>query len=114
MRVLMGGASGMVGSALSEFLIRHDCPVVKLVRRKVTNDITEIFWDPEKGELDESKLEEFDVVIHLGGFNIAKKIWTSRIKKKILESRVKSTALLADKISKLNNKPKVFITASGK
>ena len=113
MRVLMGGASGMVGSALSEFLIRHDCPVVKLVRRKVTNDITEIFWDPEKGELDESKLEEFDVVIHLGGFNIAKKIWTSRIKKKILESRVKSTALLADKISKLNNKPKVFITASG-
>ncbi|MCM8524964.1 MAG: TIGR01777 family oxidoreductase [Lentisphaeraceae bacterium] len=113
MRVLMGGASGMIGSSLSEFLIRHECPVVKLVRRKVSNDITEIYWDPEKGELDESKLEEFDAVIHLGGFNIAKKVWSSKVKKRILETRVKSTQLLAEKISKLKNKPKVFITASG-
>ena len=113
MRVLMGGASGLVGKSLSECLIRHKCPVVKLVRRPVTNDITEIFWDPEKGELDESKLEEFDVIIHLGGFNVAKKVWTSRVKKKILESRVKSTQLLADKISKLKNKPKIFLVASG-
>ena len=113
MRVLMGGASGMIGKALSEFLIRHECPVVKLVRRPVTNDITEIFWDPEKGEIDESKLVDFDIVIHLGGFNIAKKVWSSRVKKRILNSRVKSTKFLAEKISSLSTKPKLFIVASG-
>ena len=113
MRVLMGGASGMIGKALSEFLIRHECPVVKLVRKPVTNDVTEIFWDPEKGELDESKLKEFDAVIHLGGYSVAHKVWTSRIKKRILNSRVKSTRLLAEKLASLKTKPKVFVVASG-
>lgn len=113
MRVLMGGASGMIGRALSEFLIRNECPVVKLVRRPVQNDITEIYWDPEKGELDEKKLGEFDAVIHLGGYNIAQKVWSSRVKKRILNSRVKSTELLASKLASLKSKPKTFIVASG-
>lgn len=113
MRVLMAGSSGMVGKAVSEFLIRNECPVVKLVRRPVSNDVTEIFWDPEKGELEESKLNEFDVVIHLGGYNIAKKVWSSRVKKRIMNSRVNSTKLLAEKLASLKSKPKVFIVASG-
>ena len=113
MRVLIGGASGMVGKALSEFLIRNDCPVVKLVRRPVTNELTEIYWNPDKGELDESLLKEFDAVVHLGGFNVAKKVWTPRVKKTILESRVKSTKLLSEKLASVSDKPKVFITASG-
>lgn len=113
MRVLMGGASGMLGRALSEFLIRNKCPVVKLVRRPVSNDLTEIFWDPENGELDEKELEEFDAVVHLGGFNVAKKVWTGKVKKRILESRVKSTKLLVEKLSRVNKKPKTLICASG-
>lgn len=113
MRVLMGGASGMVGKALSEFLIRHECPVVKLVRRPVQNEITEIFWDPDKGVLDESQLEEFDAIIHLGGYNIAKRVWTGRVKRRIKDSRVNSTKLLAEAVAGLKSKPKIFITASG-
>ncbi len=113
MRVLIGGASGMVGKALTELLIKNGHPVVKLVRCPVKNELSEIFWDPEKGIINKNELDEFDVVVHLGGYNVAKNSWSKKIKQKIKESRVKSTALLAKTLSSLENKPKLFINASG-
>ena len=113
MRVLIGGASGMVGKALASYLVDQECPVVKLVRQPVKDELTEIFWDIDQKKLDEKKLEGFDAVVHLGGANIANKAWTRKYKKLIMDSRVKSTELLVDRLSKLKKKPKVLIVASG-
>ena len=113
MKTLISGSSGMIGKALSSHLINHDCSVVRLVRRPVIDELMEVSWDIDKGEIDSSKLEDFDAVIHLGGVNVADKQWTRGQKAKIMSSRVKSTALLSETLSKLTNKPKVFIIASG-
>lgn len=103
----------MVGKELTRWLVHHDCPVVRLVRRPVKDKLSEIFWDPEKGELDGSKLVGFDAVIHLAGENVASGLWTSKKKQAIMDSRVKSTDLLVKTIESLKEKPKVFISSSG-
>ena len=70
MRVLISGSSGLVGSALSERLSGRGDEVVRLVRRSPTGD-GEVSWDPDKGSIDASALEELDVVYHLAGESIA-------------------------------------------
>lgn len=102
----------MIGQALTTYFIQRDCPVVHLVRRPVKDELCEIFWDPLKGELDVKELEGFDVVINLAGLSIIG-LWTPKRKRLLLESRVHGTSLLADKLSKIESKPAVFINASG-
>ena len=113
MKVLLSGGGGMVGKALTAWLVRHDCPVVRLVRRPVVDELTEIFWNPLKKEVDSSKLVGFDIVIHLAGYSVAAGLWSLKTKKKILDSRVAGTELLATEILKMANPPKLFMTASG-
>ena len=113
MKVLMTGSSGMLGTAMTKWLVRHDYPVVKLVRRPVKDKISEVYWDPIKKEIDYSKLLDFDAVIHLAGENVASGLWTVNKKKKIMDSRVLSTNFLVEIIEQMSVKPKVFISASG-
>ena len=75
-----------------------------LVRRPARG-VTGIEWYPDKGQIDASILEGFDVIIHLGGVGIGDKRWNKRRKQMIRDSRVNSTKLLADAISSLKNKP---------
>lgn len=103
----------MVGKELTRWLVHQDCPVVRLVRCPVKDKLSEIFWDPDKGELDASKLVGFDAVIHLAGENVASGLWTAKKKQAIMDSRVKSTELLVKTIESLKEKPKVFISSSG-
>lgn len=112
MKILISGATGLIGKALRSFLTTGGHEVVSLVRRDVTNAANEIHWNPDAGELDDSKLKGFDAVIHLAGENIAARRWSDAQKKRIIESRVKGTTLLAKAISYLTEPPKVFISAS--
>ena len=60
MKILISGASGLVGTHLIPTLIAKSHEVVKLVR-KTPNSADEIQWDAEKGfsESEQSKLENF-------------------------------------------------------
>jgi NAD dependent epimerase/dehydratase family enzyme len=77
-----------------------------------------LFWDPKKYQFDDIKsLEGVDAIVHLAGENVAGKNvfdarWTRQRKEDILNSRVDGTKLIVDAISKLKNKPKVFVSAS--
>ncbi|NQZ58245.1 MAG: NAD-dependent epimerase/dehydratase family protein, partial [Lentisphaeraceae bacterium] len=113
MRVLISGASGLLGQAIRAFLINKNISVVSLVRRPVKDSLSEIYWNPDKGELDATRLNGFDVVIHLSGENVASGFWTMKKKRLIMESRIKSTKLLATRLKQLEKKPGLFITASG-
>jgi uncharacterized protein (TIGR01777 family) len=81
-----------------------------LVRRPAGQD--EVRWDPYGGILDGSdKLEGIDAFIHLGGESIASR-WSPARKRAIVESRVKGTALIAETLAVLHEKPKTFLCAS--
>lgn len=112
MKVLISGASGLVGKALQEALKNSGHEVIVLVRDKSKVSSTAIFWDPEHGLIDISNLEGFDAIVNLSGENISKGRWNEERKKLILESRVKSTKTLADALTRLKHPPKVFINAS--
>ncbi len=110
--ILITGASGLIGSALTTALESAGHKVILAVREKVQNPQQEIRWSPVLGEIDQQALEGIDAVVHLAGANIAGKRWTESYKKIILESRTKGTALISEAIAKMVRKPRAFLSAS--
>jgi uncharacterized protein (TIGR01777 family) len=108
MRVVIAGASGLVGEALIPAL--EGSEVTRLVRTAA--GAGEIEWHPNNDQIDADKLEGFDVVINLAGENIAGGRWTDEQKRKIRDSRVNGTHLLSEAMAKLKQKPKIFLCAS--
>jgi len=103
MRILVSGASGLIGSALSSRLAAAGHAVVSLRRgaSSGTGDAQTVYWDPEGDQLDPAKLLGYDAVVHLAGENIAKGRWTAEKKHRIRRSRVHSTQLLSTALAEL-------------
>ncbi len=112
MRILIAGASGLLGSALVPALKKMGHEVTQLVRTDSSLQDNCIRWNPDKGELDSKKLESFDTVITLGGVNLTAKRWTSSFKQELYNSRVEGNALLARSLARLKNKPSLWLAAS--
>lgn len=112
MRILLSGATGLVGSALRPFLTTGGHTVVPLTRslRGETGEI--VVWDPLANRIDRSQLEGFDAVIHLAGENIASKRWSPEQKEKIRGSRVDATRFLSEQLAQLERPPSTLICAS--
>ena len=110
MRVVVSGASGLIGSALCTSLTASGHDVVKLVRRSAGNG--EIQWDPMQRQLPAGALEGSDAVVHLAGAGIGDHRWTDSYKAEIRDSRVRSTELLANAIADCKNGPKVMLSGS--
>jgi uncharacterized protein (TIGR01777 family) len=110
MKIVISGASGLIGTQLVEQLQQHGHDVVRLVRRAANTG--EIMWDPKAGVLSASALEGADAVIHLSGAGIGDKRWTSSYKREILESRTITTSLIANTIANMSRKPSVFLCGS--
>ncbi len=111
MKILVSGASGLIGRNLVQFLEGKGYDVYKIVRVKSLEDARNIYWDYEKREYDIERFEGFDVYIHLAGESILG-LWTKKKKQKIRDSRVVSTTILGDIIANLKKKPNTFICAS--
>lgn len=111
MRILISGASGLIGNALVSHLKKDGHDVVKLVRRKSVND-SEITWEPSTHSLDVLKLGNVDAFINLSGAGVGDRRWTDKYKKEILQSRVDATTTIVDAINQMPVKPKVLINAS--
>ena len=111
-KVLLSGASGLVGASLRTLLEVAGCDVVRLVRRRPDSEKGEFFWDPARGEIDPQAFEGVEAVVNLSGAGIADKRWTDERKALIRSSRVDSTALLAHSIAALSGQKPAFICAS--
>ena len=112
LKILLSGASGLVGSALVPFLLAGGHQVIRLVRGEPRPGMPEVHWDPVRGVPDLSRLEGMDAVIHLAGENIAAGRWTAERKARIRDSRVRGTKTLSEALAQLVLPPKVFISAS--
>lgn len=112
MTMVVSGASGLVGSALTASLVAGGSSVRRLVRREPDRASGDIAWDPAAGRLDPADLEGVDTVVHLGGESIASGRWSEEKRKRIRDSRVGSTRLLAETLARLERPPKVLVCAS--
>lgn len=112
LKIVISGASGLLGTALSTFLACAGHRVHPLTRRPPQLGGTGIIWNPQRGEVDKASLENADAVIHLAGENIGAGRWTLRRKEMIRDSRVKGTKFLAQTLASLQRPPKTFIVAS--
>ena len=113
MRILVSGASGLIGSALILCLRTKGMEPAVLVRRSAEADgRSRIHWNPDNNLLDTQSLSGFDAVVHLAGENIASGRWTPARKQRIYDSRVKGTALLAAALASCPAPPKAFLCSS--
>jgi len=107
MRVLVSGASGLIGSELVPYLAARGHAVTRLVRREVDG----VRWDPAARTIDRAALNGVDAVIHLSGESVLAR-WTAVKQAAIRASRVDSTAFLATTLAALERKPALLVTAS--
>ena len=113
MRILITGASGLIGKALRPTLEAKGYELI-LASRREPKDPQHVQWNPDTGfaEPDLSRLEGLDAVIHLAGENVSGLRWTEEKKKAIRDSRVFGTRSLIETFDKLKAKPKAFISGS--
>ena len=110
MKVLISGATGLIGSALIPVLVGGGHEITRLTRSPGSGG--GVGWNPDAGEIDTSRLEGHDAVVHLAGENIGEGRWTREKKRRILESRTRGTRLLAEILASLPEPPDVMVSAS--
>ena len=110
MKILVTGASGMVGTALLRLLSSTGHESVPVSRKKEHGG--SIFWNPSKGEIDSQSMEGFDAAVHLAGESIVGGRWTTAQKQRIRDSRVLGTRLLSESLARLTRPPQVLVSAS--
>ncbi len=112
MIVAITGASGLVGTALTDALIVEGHSVRPVVRRHGQNTQHEIRWDPEAGTIDAARFDDVDAVVHLAGEGVASHRWTPAVKERIRDSRARGTTLLCQTLAGLASKPSALVSAS--
>jgi uncharacterized protein (TIGR01777 family) len=116
MKVLITGATGLIGSELVKLLLskNHSVHYLTTLNAKIKEEpnYKGFYWNPQEGKIDERCIDGVDAIIHLAGANIAQR-WTNKYKQEIIESRTLSSELLFNLIKKTPNKVKQIVSASG-
>lgn len=118
MRILITGATGLVGTELAHafFRLGHDIVVVSRDPERAKKHFAvpvEVFrWNAPHEDFPVEALAGVDAVANLMGENIAAGRWTTEQKKKIYDSRVVGTRKLAEAIQKTGRTLQVFLGAS--
>ncbi|MFT4113088.1 TIGR01777 family oxidoreductase [Silvibacterium sp.] len=114
-KILISGASGLIGSALTQALQVQQIEVLQLSRKPSSaGQQTVLRWDPsaERPVSDPTPLEGLHAAIHLSGANLSSRRWTESYKREIVSSRVDTTLALGRVFSQLQEPPKAFVCAS--
>jgi uncharacterized protein len=112
MKILISGASGLVGKALTTKFREEGHAVAHFVRRGAPTSPGDVAWDPAAANVDVAAMEGADAVVHLSGASVANGRWSPARKAILRSSRIDSTRLLVDALGKMQQKPRVFLCAS--
>jgi uncharacterized protein (TIGR01777 family) len=115
MRVLITGATGLIGSEIVKKCHSHNIGVNYLTtsKAKIESNVNYqgYYWNPSKGIIDVNCIKNVDVIIHLVGASITKR-WTKAHKQAIINSRLETTALLHETVKNNQNSIQQIISAS--
>jgi uncharacterized protein (TIGR01777 family) len=114
MKILVTGATGLIGRALTPALEARGLETIRL--RRASSSAADVnsgepSWDPSSGRLDPSVFQGIGAVIHLAGENLNGR-WTTERKERIRDSRVGTTRLLCDTLARVSPRPHVLLCAS--
>lgn len=112
MRIVVAGASGLIGSALVTELRSAGHDVLRLVRR-TARDAGERSWDPPAGRIDDGALAGADAVVNLCGAPIAGGRWSHARRQLLLNSRIEPTEVLAAAVAEQDIPLLVNASAAG-
>lgn len=116
MKVLITGATGLIGNELVSLLLQNGVSIHYLTtsKKKIENEpnFKGFYWNPEQGIIDENCLMGVDAIIHLAGATISKR-WTTAYKQEIIESRLLSSSVLFKALKNHPNQVKQIVSASG-
>jgi uncharacterized protein (TIGR01777 family) len=121
MKIAVAGASGLIGTALTEYLTKQGHEIIKF--RRFNGEFTsskpgEVNWDPARNDIDAEALFDVDAVINLAGSPIGEKRWNSKVKHEILQSRIDATDTIVQALNgtktyyDVARLPKILINAS--
>jgi uncharacterized protein (TIGR01777 family) len=115
MKILITGATGLVGQALTKMLLDRGDSVNYLTTRsskiKDRENYKGFLWNTKTQEIDRACFEGVSAIVNLAGASVAKR-WTSQHKKAILESRISSLNLLHKSLSEIEHEVKHLVSAS--
>jgi uncharacterized protein (TIGR01777 family) len=115
MKILVTGATGLIGTELVALLLQNGVTVHYLTTSKKKIETKPnyhgFFWNPNQGIIDENALMGVDSIIHLAGATISKR-WTSKYKQEIIESRILSSNVLFKALKDNPHSVKQIISAS--
>lgn len=116
MKILITGATGLVGTALTSSLVRDGHVVCRLVRPETKTaggapGALDVAWNPATGELGGAAVGA-EAVVNLAGASIADGRWTEARKRLLRTSRVEATRSLVTALGKMNARPVVLVSAS--
>jgi len=111
MRIIVAGASGLIGTALTRTLRNAGHDVGTLVRRPPAS-AAEFHWDPAEGRIDETALRGADAVVNLSGAGIGDRPWTRARINELRASRLGPTRTLTAAMARQEAPPAVFLSQS--
>jgi len=112
MKILVSGSRGFIGSALVDSLVAQGHQVVRLVRKSSVQQTEDFVWSPDDSYVDKNAFKGCDAVVHLAAENIAGR-WTKEKMRNIRQSRVAGAKVICDAIMALDERPPVYLSASG-
>jgi uncharacterized protein len=141
MKIVIAGSSGLVGTALTDSLLRDEHTVVRLRRsgsgakkedsgrrdkaakgfaqKSASGKIIDIAWNPNTCDLEgepfgaeQGKVEGSDALVNLAGASIAEETWSAERKAVLRSSRIHITRELVCSLEKLEDGPKTIVSAS--
>ena len=110
-RIVVAGASGLIGRALVASLRADGIAVTRLVRRAPRTP-DEVEWLTAAEPLDPDVLAGADAVVGLNGASIGRLPWTSRYRSTLLWSRLTPTRTLAAAVQALGSDAPALVNAS--
>ena len=111
MRIVMAGASGLLGTTLAERFRADGHDVIRLVRRPAAG-ADESQWDPDANAVDQAVVESADVVVNTAGVSLVGNVHSAKWKKAVIGSRVRTTTVLAEAIARSGGRA-AFLVSNG-